>query len=161
VSFLTLNNHKILHCGALIRETKKSVFSWSHSQVPPSFNFLHLHCVGRDDRNNANVSGVLVLLVLGLNMAVRLVCSTEEKNNVVCSFVFSIWSWRWYLVVMVTDPRNHTLSFPILQVNFRVCPQVHMGEMHRLNQDTMLRSKIPLQWSVNVYVMKTLQLKVS
>ena len=44
------------------------------------------------------------------------------------------------------------------QVNFRAHPQVHMGEMH---QDTVLRNKVLLQWSVNAHVTKTLRLKVS
>ena len=36
--------------------------------------------------NNASVSGVLMLPVLGLNMAVRLVCSVEE-TKIVCSLL--------------------------------------------------------------------------
>ena len=51
--------------------------------------------------------------------------------------------------------------FNSTQANFQVCLQMYMGEMHQLNQDTVLRKKVLLQWSVNVYVMKTLRLKVS
>ena len=36
-----------------------------------------------------------------------------------------------------------------------------MGEMHQVNQNTVMRSKVLLQRSVNAHVMKTLQLKVS
>ena len=37
---------------------------------------------------------------------------------------------------------------------------MHMGEMHQLNQNTAMRSKVLLQWSANAHMMKTLQLKV-
>ena len=61
----------------------------------------------------------------------------------------------------ILPQKPHSFIFHSTQVNFWAHPQVHMGEMHQLNQDTVLRSKVLLQWSVNVHMVKTLRLKVS
>ena len=97
--------------------------------------------------NSASVSGVLMLPVLGLNMAVRLVCSIEKTNNVVCSFVFNIIMLLKGILAYVLGchgslpQKLYSFIFNSTQVNFQVCPQMHMGEM----QDTVLRKKVLLQ----------------
>ena len=99
-------------------------------------------------------SSLLMLSVLRLNI-VQLFYWTKQRVwsvNLYSAHALegNTWLWPWPL------QQSYFLISLSTQVNFQAKPQVYMEEVYQLNQETVLRSKVLLQRSVNVHAMKTL-----